>query len=186
MVDSLRIVNEPGREPARDVEVFVTLTHHDRFRWPHTYAEQQNLLLSNPLHGAGLTVSHVPPGFSRRVMIAVLGDPDYLQSRFRSGRRAPVETDEIAGLAGVAGLTTGQAPVLRSGQDLDVELVVTGSNFDAQTWSVKIRLDRVADDWAGDGGACFRTILSWTQQPILCEEPLAQPGLSADQPRETR
>jgi hypothetical protein len=136
--DTMGIIlhNADGRDTARDVEVFAYVVSHPTSREWHTDlpVEMEPLVFENPL-GSNMsrTVSSVPPGFYRKAWWVVVGEPAEVTKAFVADDKPQVEDMSAAvcidpySRQGVPWLSTGRAYV--------VDLIVTGSNFDAVYFS---------------------------------------------------
>ena len=132
----LRIFNEPGRDTARDVEVFVDAAAETSSITLEA-ADAANLNFDDPVDdsGPGRATATVPSGYARRVNLAVLTrllaedlhlhieeDPQKRQWHQAWGHLA-VYPPRLAGEA-----------TLYGNAKYDVRITVTGANFDAITY----------------------------------------------------
>jgi hypothetical protein len=128
----LRLHNEPGRDTARDVEVFVDAVAQVGFV-TFEAADSANLNFDDPTDddGPGRSIATVPSGYSRRVNFAVLmrgGDQDVHNED--EARNMKIKHEAWGYLAVYPpSLTAGST--LHDNASYDVRITVTGANFDA-------------------------------------------------------
>lgn len=136
----VRIRNEPGRDTAEAVEVFVTVKHED-FQGVHFVAREESLTFDTPRPDApGRPTASVPSGYSRPVSFALFGPAKAVAEHFPPHKYAQNPSGERAALSLCSVERRQFFPWLDKDDIYDVELVVTGANFDAATYRGRIRL----------------------------------------------
>jgi hypothetical protein len=123
LVVRLMLCNQQGRDTARDVEVFASLTRDGAI-----VADQATLDFEDPttIGSSGRSVATVPPGFAREVSLLVL---------------EPVWDSEGWLRAGTVAFFRPGTVVLRDQATYKVLIAVTGANFDAVHYVGHFRLD---------------------------------------------
>jgi hypothetical protein len=139
----VRIDNEAGRATAEAVEVSVTVSNKD-VHGVHYVARQESLSFDTPRPDApGRSTASVPSGSSRPVSFALVGTADKIAAHFPPHAYAQNMDrlqDNWAALSLCSVERRKLFPWLSKGKAYDVELVVTGANFDAATYWGRIGL----------------------------------------------
>jgi hypothetical protein len=154
----LRLTNRAGRDPARDVEVFVTASGQGTDA-VYVAAEDETLNFDDPFSDAqGCSVSTVPAGHARLVNVAVIeavadggtnehAQWGYLATVPRQRMRHAALMDAIA---------------------YDVTITITGSNFDAVIY--RGRLEFRDDSELFNGTEFPIKTLAWAREPVRSSE----------------
>lgn len=165
----LLLHNAEGRDTARDVEVFAyvagQITSEEDMPAMHVPADTDPLVFENPLGSNPVrTIGSIPAGFSRKVYWALVGEPRPVAQAF---------AQDVPNVAGVVSAAVAVDPYGRTEvpwMDFQaayvVDLIVTGSNFDALYFSGVFESYMSEAEDAHDGGLVGYT---WAKQP----EPVA-------------
>jgi hypothetical protein len=168
----LRLYNEAGRDTARDVEVFVTAhgrAVHDGEAVTLLIADEENLNFDSPIDGGpGRSTATVPSGYSRRVYFAILGSQSGIEAKLSPIMLEPQDGDSGEPWGALAIYPARQAKAMfDASSEYYIEIVVTGSNFDALTYQGTIGF---RDDSEEVQEAPVPTVtLQWLEGPNLIE-----------------
>lgn len=163
------IYNEAGRDPARDVEVFVSAVGPTDDGGFYVAAERTNLFYGRLRSGATTTIASIPPGFSRTVVLAVLGPPEAIR-RMVDGLDPPSGRHDSWAALIVEGVRS-HACWLHGDLEYRVELVIVGSNFDAVTYEGLIAFDDRLPASARDEDLTGYRTVAWTSQLVTKPRP---------------
>jgi len=163
----VEIANAPGRDTARDVEVYVTMTHAD--------ALASNLNLGGVMDGTGGSATmQLPAGHRRRVYVCNLGTPEgLLHKRTPSGVTTRGARELLGPLAGITHAALSLWPARRDvmhwvadDAPMEVELIVTGANVPTERHrgTFVVTIEDVPDD-RHPGLALVMAVATWTAPP---------------------
>lgn len=160
------VTNERGKDPAQNVEVFVTVGQcvPGGGVWIGL-ASRDNLLFNSPVDGHyGSSSTHVPPGFSREVFFLTFGhSASIFEAMYPDGASEPDDPNaELLGIIATFPARRSRAQWIKAGT-YAVTFVVTGSNFDAVTYVGQFKIGR--ETFEGDGRSMVRQTFGWTTEP---------------------
>lgn len=165
----MRLVNAAGRDPAHDVEVFVSMA--GKVADPEVpggvafdiLAEDEALAFGSPMRGrAEETRATVPAGHSRWLAFADVGEPVSLA---RKAKVMAMHVDEERARLCVDSPDEPLVPWLDFDVDYTVEIVITGSNFDALRFRGKFGCHRAPDDLQEHGEGTEMVDAGWIERP---------------------
>ena len=162
----LLLHNAEGRDTAVDVEVFAYVTSHfkrdDGMPSGHVAVDSEPLVFENPLGSNPVrTASSIPSGFSRKAYWALVGQPGVIAQAFAQEPRDAAANELLAAVA-VDPYGRTEVSWMWFGRKYLVDLIVTGSNFDAVYFSGVVESVISEADGERDPGSVGYL---WTEQP---------------------
>lgn len=151
----LKLRNEPGRDTAREVEVFLSV---DAVGGPLimgkvTLVSVEPLNFDDPVGGErGRSTANLPPGFARSLDLLIVGHFEAIAAGtpLAADLQLPEDKQKTHAAWALAPARQDRLRWLRDGERYFLTLTVTGANFDAQSYrgTVGITLGEVHEDAA--------------------------------------